>query len=73
MLVTRVKYEIEEKSPLKESSVTMVKQTTLKIKCIQSNGIVMILWEHRKGTLNLLFKKCINWAIHLEYIGGEII
>lgn len=57
VLVTWVKYELEEKSPLKKSSVTMVKQTTLKIKCIQLNGIVMVLWEHRKRTLNLLFKK----------------
>lgn len=73
MLVTRIKNELKEKvHDVKESSLSWLKQILIKIKCIVLNGIIMDLWEHRRGTFNLLSKKYFTWAGHLEYILGKV-
>ena len=73
VLVTRIKDELKEKvHDVKECYLSWLKQILIKIKCIVLNGIIVDLWEYRRGTLNLIPKKYFNWAGHLEYILGKV-
>lgn len=72
VIITRIKDESKEKSPWLTGAFCILSETNTsrdKMCCIKwnSNGF---MGEHRRGTLNLPFKKCINWASFLKYAGG---